>query len=49
MKRQRLLTPIAAIVGWCFNLALCPTALAHCDTLDGPVVMDARSALEKAT
>ncbi|HEX7345120.1 MAG TPA: DUF6448 family protein [bacterium] len=48
MKKRFILTPISAIIGLCFNFAVCPWAFAHCDTLDGPVIMDARLALEKS-
>ena len=36
----------AALVGAALLAASAPRALAHCDTLDGPVVADARRALE---
>ncbi len=39
--RTKLLTLLGAA------LALAPGAFSHCDTLDGPVVADARAALEK--
>lgn len=40
---------LAAAIGlaaWALGLILFPAVGAHCDTLDGPVVADARSALE---
>ena len=48
MKTNRMsLTTVLAglLVG--VGLALPQTARAHCDTMDGPVVLDARTALEK--
>jgi hypothetical protein len=47
MKPRSALIPILVIAGLCINLAVYSGALAHCDTLDGPVVMDARLALER--
>ena len=39
---------LVALATAALSLALAPTAArAHCDTLDGPVVVDARTALEK--
>jgi hypothetical protein len=34
------------LAAWALGWGLAPAASAHCDTLDGPVVVDARSALE---
>ena len=39
---------LAALVVMGLALAIPLPAFAHCDTLDGPVVIDARTALEKA-
>lgn len=38
---------LAILAAVLLTLVLSAQALAHCDTLDGPVVIDARSALEK--
>lgn len=47
MKRMKnSVLMIASIV--CFSLLVAPQfAAAHCDTLDGPVIKDVRTALEK--
>jgi hypothetical protein len=37
----------AALCGLIFSAVTADTALAHCDTMDGPVVLDARTAIEK--
>jgi hypothetical protein len=37
----------AALCGVIFSAVTAGTALAHCDTMDGPVVLDARTAIEK--
>lgn len=42
--RIRLVATIVAVI---FGAVAAATALAHCDTLDGPVVADARAAIEK--
>jgi hypothetical protein len=42
--RIRLVATIVAVI---FGAVAAATALAHCDTLDGPVVADARVAIEK--
>jgi len=47
MKKINILL-ISFIVTACFGLLITPRfAAAHCDTLDGPVIQDARTALEK--
>ena len=47
MKKINILL-ISFIVIACFGLLVTPQfAAAHCDTLDGPVIKDARTALEK--
>ena len=38
---------VATLVAVIFGAVAAATALAHCDTLDGPVVADARAAIEK--
>jgi Family of unknown function (DUF6448) len=43
-ERIRLAATIVAVI---FGAVAAATALAHCDTLDGPVVADARVAIEK--
>ena len=43
--RERTAT-VVGLAAWVLGLILVPAAGAHCDTLDGPVVVDARSALE---
>jgi hypothetical protein len=49
MNAQRRISgkPLTIIAALFLTLALPAAALAHCDTLDGPVVADARVALEK--
>ncbi len=47
MKRIGKISGFIAVVIVCFNLLLTPRVVsAHCDTMDGPVVQDARKALE---
>ena len=48
MKTQSSLVALMAAASVSFGLMAGRLALAHCDTLDGPVIMDARRALEKA-
>ena len=43
-----VLLAMGMFVSLCFVMILPIQAFAHCDTLDGPVVIDARSALDKA-
>ncbi len=45
-KRSILLAVMAALIGL-LALIVPQPAFAHCDTLDGPVVLDAKAALEK--
>jgi uncharacterized protein DUF6448 len=48
MAIPRWLVPVASLGLFAFALALAPgRALAHCDTLDGPVVKAAQAALDK--
>jgi hypothetical protein len=47
MNKRNFPIPVLTLIGFCLILAVCSGAWAHCDTLDGPVVMDARLALEK--
>ncbi len=47
MNKGNFSIPVLALIGFCITLGVCSGALAHCDTLDGPVVLDARRALEK--
>lgn len=48
MKRNTMLGILATVILVCGYLAFTAgSAFAHCDTLDGPVVADARKALEK--
>ncbi len=48
MKRRSSCAEIAAVAVFCFLLCLAatPPVWGHCDTLDGPVVMSAREALD---
>lgn len=47
MKRIGKAVGLIAVVFVCFGLLLSPRVVsAHCDTMDGPVVQDARKALE---
>ena len=40
---------LQVLIGTCVGLVfVSPDVLAHCDTMDGPVIMDAKKALEKA-
>jgi len=48
MKRINMVVGLMAVAIACVCLLLSPQfSLAHCDTLDGPVIKDARTALEK--
>jgi hypothetical protein len=49
MKSKTRFIEIAVIIGFCLttSLFIAKTVWAHCDTLDGPVVMNAKEALEK--
>jgi hypothetical protein len=49
MERGMMVMRVAGIAALCVGmLFLAPFwAMAHCDTLDGPVVMTAKTALEK--
>ncbi len=48
MKTSLLKVAYFALIGAAIWAVLPPPALAHCDTMDGPVIKDARTALEKA-
>jgi len=48
MKRRKYFLGITAALAFCAGIWMLPAAaIAHCDTLDGPVVMTAKAALEK--
>lgn len=47
MKRGRLLIATSLIITITTSLAYAIPAYAHCDTLDGPVIAEARAALQK--
>lgn len=47
MKHKPWITTLATLAAAGILLVLPRPVMAHCDTLDGPVVIDARSALEK--
>lgn len=47
MKAKVIITSVAAMAILCHGLLVPRTAGAHCDTMDGPVVMAAKTALEK--
>ena len=46
-KSRNMLTILAIILVLGLGLMLPEQAVAHCDTLDGPVIADARTALDK--
>lgn len=46
LSKMKIRSCIACVVALAVFVLDAPTAAAHCDTLDGPVVKDARSALE---
>lgn len=48
MRRKALLGAVLALAVVALTGLAASTALAHCDTMDGPVVVSAQSALEKA-
>jgi len=48
MKARKSLIRMGAVLALCTGIWVIPTiAVAHCDTLDGPVVITAKAALEK--
>lgn len=50
MTTRKVIAKTTLLAMGCIALGLLgtPAALAHCDTMDGPVVMDAKTALEKS-
>ena len=48
MKRINMVVGLMAVAIACVCLLLSPHfSLAHCETMDGPVIKDARTALER--
>lgn len=47
MKRQKILATTAVVIALMIAYIGSRAVFAHCDTLDGPVIVDAKAALEK--
>jgi hypothetical protein len=45
LKKTMMAVKLAAVTVAVVTVGICEQAAAHCDTLDGPVVRDARKAL----